>query len=257
MELFLIALASVVAAALTFFSGFGLGTVLMPVFALFFPVDLAVALTAVVHFSNNVLKLGLLGKHADKITLLRFGGTAIVGAFVGAWALFWLASLEAMFSYRIANREFEVLPLKLTVAILLVCFAVLEGTPRLKDLSFPKRYLPIGGLLSGFFGGLSGHQGALRSAFLLKCGLTKEQFLGTGVVIACLVDVARLSIYSKTVSEVSFGEEGLVIVTAIASAFLGTILGNRFLKQVTMGTIRALVSLMLLGIAMGLATGAL
>ena len=29
-------------------------------------------------------------------------------------------------------------------------------------LEFDRRYLPLGGLLSGFFGGLSGHQGALR-----------------------------------------------------------------------------------------------
>ncbi len=39
---------------LTFFSGFGLGTILMPVFALFFPVEVAIALTSVVHFSNNL-----------------------------------------------------------------------------------------------------------------------------------------------------------------------------------------------------------
>ena len=40
--------------------------------------------------------------------------------------------------------------------------------------------------MSGFLGGLSGHQVALRSAFLIKCGLTKESFLGSGIVIACL-----------------------------------------------------------------------
>jgi hypothetical protein len=34
----------------------------MPVFAIFFPVELAVALTAIVHFLNNVLKLALLGR---------------------------------------------------------------------------------------------------------------------------------------------------------------------------------------------------
>jgi acyl-CoA reductase-like NAD-dependent aldehyde dehydrogenase len=45
----------------------------------------------------------------------------------------------------------------------------------------PPGYLPVGGLLSGFFGGLSGHQGALRSVFLLRAGLTKESFIATGV----------------------------------------------------------------------------
>ena len=35
-------------------------------------------------------------------------------------------------------------------------------------LALPSRWLALGGVLSGFFGGLSGNQGALRSAFLLK-----------------------------------------------------------------------------------------
>lgn len=47
---------------------------------------------------------------------------------------------------------------------------------------FPPHWLPLGGLLSGFFGGLSGNQGALRSAFLLKAGLSKEAFIATGTV---------------------------------------------------------------------------
>jgi len=51
---------------LTFFSGFGLGTILTPFFALFFPIDLAIGLTGVVHFFNGVFKLLLVGKHANK-----------------------------------------------------------------------------------------------------------------------------------------------------------------------------------------------
>jgi len=52
MDYVFIALVAVVVAALTLFSGFGLGTVLMPAFALFFPVP--VAATAVVHLANNL-----------------------------------------------------------------------------------------------------------------------------------------------------------------------------------------------------------
>ena len=48
---------------LTLFSGFGLGTLLMPTFALFFPVEVAVAATAVVHLANNVFKLFLVGQY--------------------------------------------------------------------------------------------------------------------------------------------------------------------------------------------------
>ena len=37
---------SLIVAGLTLFSGFGLGTLLMPAFAIFFPVEVAIAATA-------------------------------------------------------------------------------------------------------------------------------------------------------------------------------------------------------------------
>ncbi len=58
MEFVVIPVVALLASLLTFFSGFGLGTILLPVFALFFPVDIAVALTAIVHLLNNLFELG-------------------------------------------------------------------------------------------------------------------------------------------------------------------------------------------------------
>ena len=57
MEYLVIAVAALVVSMMTFFSGFGLGTLLLPVFALFFPVEIAVATTALVHLANNLFKL--------------------------------------------------------------------------------------------------------------------------------------------------------------------------------------------------------
>ncbi|MEQ3690641.1 MAG: sulfite exporter TauE/SafE family protein, partial [Flavobacterium sp.] len=66
MDYFIICIVSLLGSGLTLFSGFGLGTILLPVFALFFPVEIAITLTAIVHFLNNIFKLVLLGKYADK-----------------------------------------------------------------------------------------------------------------------------------------------------------------------------------------------
>ena len=77
MEFLGVALAALLAAGLTLYSGFGLGTLLLPVFALFYPVEVAVAATAVVHGANNVFKVSLVGKHADRGVVLRFGLAAI------------------------------------------------------------------------------------------------------------------------------------------------------------------------------------
>ncbi|MEO7432862.1 MAG: TSUP family transporter, partial [Dokdonella sp.] len=189
---------ALLASALTFFSGFGLGTLLLPAFALFFPVGEAVALTAVVHFLNGLFKLALTARHADRRVVLLFGVPACVMAVAGAWVLTWLVDSHPLVVYVIAGHAFEVTAVKLVVGLLLLVFASLELIPRFQTLAFGARYLPVGGLLSGFLGGLAGMQGALRSAFLARAGLSKEAFIGTGVVIACLIDVSRLAVYSAT-----------------------------------------------------------
>ena len=71
MEYVLIPMVALLASGLTLFSGFGLGTLLMPAFALFFSVDVAIAMTAIVHFMNNMFKLALLGRKAEWIRVLK------------------------------------------------------------------------------------------------------------------------------------------------------------------------------------------
>lgn len=83
----LVCLVALIVAALTLFSGFGLGTLLMPAIALFFPVTVAVAATAVVHLANNLFKVALMGRHADWRVVGRFAIPAAVAAMVGAWLL--------------------------------------------------------------------------------------------------------------------------------------------------------------------------
>lgn len=87
MEIVLICLAAFLASLLTFFSGFGLGTILMPVFALFFPLEMAIALTGVVHLLNNFFKMCLLGKEANWRIVLKFGAPAVISALIGAQLL--------------------------------------------------------------------------------------------------------------------------------------------------------------------------
>jgi uncharacterized protein len=248
---------ALVASGLTFFSGFGLGTLLLPAFALFFPVEQAVALTAVVHFLNSLFKLALVGKHADRRVVLRFGLPAILAALVGAWVLLQLVDLPTVTTYTMGGREFRVTPVKLAIGLLLAGFALFELLPRTRDLTFPPRYLPLGGVLSGFFGGLSGMQGALRSAFLIRAGLSKEAFIATGVVVACLIDFTRLGVYVPNLLATRGNLDYRLLAAAVLAAFAGAWLGNRYLKKLTMRGVRVIVAAMLLLVALGLASGVL
>jgi hypothetical protein len=242
---------------LTLFSGFGLGTLLTPVFAIFFPVELAIAMTAVVHFLNNVFKFFLLGKHANKAVVLRFGIPSLIAAFLGAWLLTKISDMEPLYSYTINEKMFHITPVKLTIGILLIFFSLAEVLPVFSKLSFKNEHLILGGLLSGFFGGLSGNQGALRSAFLVKANLSKEQFIATGILIACIVDVSRLIVYNKLDSLQTGEVNYLLIGASVLCAFAGAYLGNTFLKKVTIGFVQRLVTVMLLVFAVLLGAGIL
>jgi len=207
MDIFFICLAAFVTAILTFFSGFGLGTILTPVFMIFFPVDLAIALTGVVHFFNNIFKLVLVGKNADRKVLIRFGIPAVIAAVAGAWLLLNITDLEPLFTYRIGERNFE------------------------------------------------GNQGALRSAFLIKAGLSKEAFIGTAVVVSTFVDFTRLSVYATRFTSAGLMDNWVLVTCATLSAVAGAYLGNKLLKKVTLRFLQVLVAIMLIVISIALGIG--
>jgi uncharacterized membrane protein YfcA len=255
MELLIICLAAFFTSILTFFSGFGLGTILMPVFAIFFPVDIAIALTGVVHFSNNLFKITLIGKKADREVLIKFGIPAILTSFGGAWLLLRITNMPSILEYHLWGENFEITPVKLIIAVLLVIFSLFEIIPSVQKVQFSRNKLAIGGILSGFFGGLTGIQGAIRSAFLIKSGLTKEAYIATGVVIASLVDFTRLSVYASGFKKADLHYHMVLIVSATLAAIIGAFIGNKLLKKITLKFIQITVSVMLLLLAIALGAG--
>lgn len=125
------------------------------------------------------------------------------------------------------------------MGVLILFFAVVEIVPRLGRLSVDRKYLPLGGMLSGFFGGLSGHQGAFRSVFLLRSGLSKDAFIASSIAIALLVDAVRLSVYGMNLSREVVSTNLLLLFLVIAAAFMGAFVGNRFAKKTTLDRCRS------------------
>lgn len=261
MEIILIAALAFLASGLTLFSGFGLGTILLPAFALIMPAEVAVAATAVVHLANNLFKLALVGRMADRQALIRFAVPAALAALIGAWLLVQLSSASVVARYHAFGSEHTVEALPLVIGTLIVVFALLELSPAFARLSFPTRFLPVGGLVSGFFGGLSGNQGALRTAFLIKAGLTKEAFIATGVVAAVIVDVSRLSVYGVSHFTRNFASlpdnTWLVVGIATVCAFLGAFVGARLIHKVTMRAVQLVVACAMIVLGSLLAAGLL
>jgi len=233
-----ICLAALLVAALVLMSGFGLGTLLTPLFVLFYDIKIAVLLVAIVHFSNNLFKLGLFFRHLDWAILKRFGAISIAGAFVGS----------------LLQAELESETLKIGLGILLIILGIVEFLPPRISWRLPKKLDPLGGFLSGLLGGVLGNQGAVRSAYLLNYSLSKEAFVATATIIACLIDVTRIPIYLMNYhSEIAVAWPYLI--ATILSAFVGTLIGKWLLDIVTLGAFRRVVagSVVVVGIAMAMA----
>ena len=260
MDIAVIAIVATLASALTLYSGFGLGTILLPAFALFFPVPVAVAATGVVHLLNNLFKGTLLWQRADWPTVLRFGLPAVPAAVAGAWLLAILGDTSRLFEWTAVGQTFGPTGASLTIGLLMILFATLELQRWFHELKAPPRLMPLGGVVTGFFGGLTGQQGAFRSMFLLRSGLPAERFIATGVTIAILVDLSRLTTYAASFSATGLnpaGREGFLVLVGTLSAFAGAYMATRHLDKITIGTVRYSVAALMVVIGTALAVGVL
>lgn len=254
MEYIIVAIAVLIGAGLTFFSGFGLGTIMLPVFALFFDIEVAVGATAIVHLSNNLFKFLLVRKFIHLPTLLRFGIPAMAAAVLGSLLLTMMTSYESIHSYSIGDKTFEMTYLNMIVGSLMIFFAWFDLSPKFKSVQIDQKYLPAGGLLSGFFGGVSGHQGAFRAAFLSKSGLDKKQFVGTSNAISLVIDLSRIPIYlglfaigssKKLDLAASLSDGKMLLAVGIVFAFVGTFLGKKLIEKTTIVGVQRLVGVLL------------
>lgn len=260
MDIALIAVVAALASALTLYSGFGLGTILLPAFALFFPAPVAVAATGIVHLLNSLFKGALVRKGADWPTVLKFGVPAVPAAIAGAWLLARLGDTPRLFEWSAFDQRFGPTGASLTIGLVMILFAALELQEWFQRLNAPPRLIPIGGLITGFLGGLTGQQGALRSIFLLRSGLPPEQFIATGVMIAVLVDLSRLTTYAASFSAAGLNlahREGLLVLVGTVSAFAGAYVAARRLNKLTIRAVRFSVAALMLVIGAALAVGLL
>lgn len=118
LELLLLVVISFIAGGLTLFTGFGLSTILLPVFVIFFPAPIAIATTAVVHFINNFYKLFIFIKEINVQILYRFGVPGLIASIFGALSLNVLTE--------------DIRSLKIILGIIIIFVALLEMIPRVK-----------------------------------------------------------------------------------------------------------------------------
>tara|TARA_B100001093_G_scaffold76087_1_gene66906 strand:- start:6290 stop:7039 length:750 start_codon:yes stop_codon:yes gene_type:complete len=227
-------LTTFIAAALTVPAGFGLATMITPVVFLWLEPHEAVAVVAIVHGAHNAWKLKVLRESVNFEAVRRFGWALVLGALLGA----------------LLNTAVEPDPLLLMVGVALIVLPLLSVTQRWTNIRLPEAEDRLGGFGSGFFGGLTGHQGALRAMFLQKRLPDKSQYAATAAILALVVDVTRVPVY-VALEGWQILEAGWLILGLVFSAILGVQLGKRWLKRWKSDRIRIgiLIGIVLSGIS--------
>ncbi len=234
---FAIALAIVafLAGAINSIAGFGIGSILTPLFALGIGVRLGVAAASIPHFAGNIVRFWTLRQRVDKTVLKTFGLMSAVGALLGA-LLHAVAATPA---------------LKIVLAIVLIVTGALGAAGWTDRLRVGHRGASVVGAASGFLGGLVGYQGGLRAAAMLALDVRKEVFVATTVAIAIVVDGARLPVYAVSVGG-GLMEIWPLLLIAVVSVSAGTLLGRVLLGRLPEKMFRRTVGALILalGVAM-------
>ncbi len=214
-------IASFTAAALTVPAGFGLSTMLTPVVLMLMSPHEAIAVVAVVHGAHNAGKSWSLWKNIDFQAFKRYGIWLILGAVIGA----------------ILQNQVPQKPLLGIIGVFLIILPLLTLSKAWKNYRIPEENDRIGGFGSGFMGGLSGHQGALRAMFLTNKLPDKMAYAATASIFALCVDLSRIPVYLFFRSENITSNIELTFALVIA-ALIGVRVGKKWLESMKSESIR-------------------
>ena len=214
MELIVLTTGAFIAALLTVPAGFGLSTMLTPLVLAFMPPHEAIAIVAVVHGAHNAAKCWSRWGWIDFSAFKRYGIWLVFGAVAGA-------GLQNQFSQD---------PLLVMIGSFLVILPLLTLSEKWTGYRIPEANDRVGGLGSGFMGGLSGHQGALRAMFLTRRLPNKMEYAATASILALCVDLSRLPVYLAYRSEDLMAHAQICFILVV-SAVLGARIGKKWLES--------------------------
>ena len=225
----IIAVGSILAGAIASIVGFGIGSVLTPLFAVRLGTQLAVAAVSIPHLFATALRFWRLRAHVHRRVLVSFGITSAAGGLVGA----------LLHSYA-SNRS-----LAIVFGVLLLFVGLSELTGLARHMRFGGPVAWLAGAISGVFGGLVGNQGGIRSAALLGFDLDRQAFVATATAIGLVVDGARMPVYFATQTAAIARVWPLVLIATVGT-LAGTVLGVRTLRRIPETVFRRVVAILLL-----------
>lgn len=228
MEIVYIALLTLLASGIGTITGFGTSTILIPILLLYLPLPETLLVVGIIHFSGDVWKIILFRKGFDWKLVLSFGITGIITSYIGA-AIVFSASQDLLL---------RILGGFMLAYVIFLLFKL--------GFKIPKKNMTAitGGGLSGFFAGMFGVGGAIRTLFLSAFDLPKAVFIATTGAIAFLIDSTRITTY--LINGVRLDDLFLWgFLAFIPASFAGTALAKKVVDKIPQKWFRIVVALFL------------
>jgi hypothetical protein len=222
-------LAGLFGGAVASVAGFGIGSLLTPAIAIGSGAKLAVAAVSIPHAIGTAIRFWRFRHAVDWQIVRSFGLTSAAGGMTGA----------------LLNTYSTSRALAVVFGSLLVIAGVSQVTGYAKHWRLRGTLAWVGGALSGFFGGLVGNQGGIRTAAMLGFEVDKRQFVATTTAVALAIDLARVPIY-LTVEAQQLSTLSATILIAATGVVIGTLFGERVLAKVPEQRFRTIVGTLLL-----------
>ena len=234
----LVTCAGLFGGAIASIAGFGIGSLLTPAIAYATGTKLAVAVVSVPHAIGTSIRFWRFRRDVDWRIVRSFGVTSAAGGLTGALLNTWATSRA----------------LELVFGSLLILAGISQVTGMAKRWRLRGTLAWLGGALSGFFGGLVGNQGGIRTAAMLGFEVDKRQFVATTTAVALLIDLARVPVY-VAVETAALVRMWPIIVFATIGVIAGTFFGEKLLARVPEQKFRAVVGVLLLALGVSFLLG--
>ncbi len=178
-EVVYITMLTMLASFIGLLTGFGVSTIMIPILVLFLPFSQAIMLVGIIHWFNSIWQTVLFWHGINWSIVIYFGIPGIIASLLGALLI--VSDQSLLFSS--------------LLGLFLVSYAILLLVMPVFIIKYTPRTAMIGGTISGFFAGIFGIRGVIRSAFLSAFNLPKATYIATTGVISFIVDTVRLSTY--------------------------------------------------------------
>lgn len=225
MDLVYITLATFLAGLVGTITGFGTSPIVIPIALLLLHFPEALLLGGIIHLFDDLWKLLLFRKGVRWRLVLFFGIPGVLASLAGALLIF---HIEEEFLMRFLGAFLVVYSFLL----------ILNGF----ELKQKDSTAIVGGVMSGFFAGLTGLGGLIRSAFLSVFNMKKAIYIATVGAIALFVDSARLVAYIAGGAEL---DKKIIwgFLLFIPASFLGAEVAKKVVDKIPQNKFRGVVAI--------------